>query len=660
MPEQNNHPIVSVRKLAAIMFTDIAGYTALMDKDEDVAFDLLQKNRSIHKPLIEIFRGKFLKEIGDGILASFSTVSDAVYCAGAIQKACENEPDLKLRIGIHQGEVVSHGDDVFGSGVNIASRIEAITPVGGIWVSDSVQRNIQNKKGIIIEFVKEETLKNVKQPVRIYDIKVDEKYTSVSDPNQRAMDLDSSKASEKSIAILPFVNMSNDPDQEYFCDGLSEELLNVLAQLGKIKVAARTSSFMFKGQNRDITEIGKKLNVNTVLEGSVRKSGNRIRITTQLINVQNGFHLWSEKYDREIADIFDIQAEIALAILKELRIKLLGEEKSNLLKRNIENTDAYQYYLKGRFNFHRCDGAGWLTAIKYYKKALEIEPDYAKAHAGNASAYLNLWHFSILTPENSFNQMKESTFKALELDDQIAESHYAMARYKFWHDFDLKGAEKEFLETIRINPNIPEALSHYGFVQNFLGHREKALEFVRKAKDLDPFSPMNSLDLIANLWVAGKYDEMLLECNNTIKIIPQFWGSYWYTMHYHWIKGDYDKAMEYCKKADSLFHGQLTLSYLGCLYGLTGQHEKARRILAELEKLAIKEHVGSYYFAILYSGMNDMDKTFHYLDIAGKERTGLLIFLDCLARNMISFIKKDQRYKPYLAGVGIPPCLHQD
>lgn len=654
MPEKKPLTSASTRKLAAIMFTDIAGYTALMDRDEDLAFSLIQKNRLIQQPLIEVYRGKFLKEIGDGILASFNTVSDAVYCAGAIQKACENEPDLKLRVGIHQGEVVSHGNDVFGSGVNIASRIEAIAPVGGIWVSDSVQRNIQNKKGIQIEFIREETLRNVKQPVRIYEITVDEKYNTISHSQEAQEYSDTSRTEENSIAILPFVNMSSDTDQEYFCDGLSEELITMLSQLGKIKVAARTSSFMFKGQNQDIIEIGEKLNVSKVLEGSVRKSGNRIRITAQLINVENGFHLWSEKYDREIADIFDIQDDIALAILKELKIKLLGEEKSNLLRHNIENAEAYQYYLKGQFNFHSFTGEGYLTAIKYYDQALKLVPDYAMAYAGKASCYLNLWHFSILPPEKSFLQMKDSTYKALELDDKIAESHYAVARYKFWHDFDLKGAEAEFVKTFNYNPNIPEAISHYGFVQNFLGNREAAIKAVKKANEIDPLSAMNRLDLIANLWVAGMYEELIEECHKTTKVLPKFWGGYWYTMHYYWIKGDLDMAYETCKKVIKLFYGQLSISYLGCLYGLRGQKEKALKVLSELETLAKKEHVGSFYFAILYAGLGDLDKTYKYLEAAGKERTGLLIFLDCITRNMIPQIKEDKRYNPYIKKVGIP------
>jgi class 3 adenylate cyclase len=226
------------RQLAAIMFTDIVGYTALMDKDEELAFKLLQKNRSIHKPNIEQFQGKFLKEMGDGILASFTTVSDAVYCAGAIQKACESEPDLNLRIGIHQGEVVSQGDDVFGSGVNIASRIEAIAPAGRIWVSDSVQRNIQNKKGIEIKFVKEATLKNVTQAIRIFEVMVNSEYVLHLLNNHHPGISESIKVIDQSIAVLPFVNMSSDPEQDYFSDGMMEDILTHLYKIGELKVTA--------------------------------------------------------------------------------------------------------------------------------------------------------------------------------------------------------------------------------------------------------------------------------------------------------------------------------------------------------------------------------------------------------------------------------------
>src|SRR5688572_8873379 len=312
------------RQLAAIMFTDIVGYTALMGDDEQKAFELLKKSRELQKPLIEQNNGRWIKELGDGILASFYTVTDAVLCAGTIQQTCSSTPNLQLRIGIHLGEVIFEDNDVFGDGVNIASRLQAIAPVGGIWVSESVHNNISNKKGFRSQFVREENLKNVKEPVRIYEVSVDvaeQAATVISS----AREIKVSPA--KSIAVLPFVNMSNDPEQEYFSDGMAEEIINSLSHLKDLNVAGRTSSFQFKGKNLDLRQIGKKLNVSYVLEGSVRKQGDRLRITGQLVNVDDGYHIWSEKFDRQINDVFAIQDEIALAITEKLLDSLLKKDR---------------------------------------------------------------------------------------------------------------------------------------------------------------------------------------------------------------------------------------------------------------------------------------------------------------------------------------------
>jgi TolB-like protein len=348
------------------MFTDIVGYTALMGEDEQRAFELLKKNRSVQRPIIEKHNGRWLKEIGDGVLASFNSVSEAVYCAKEIQKACENEPDLKLRIGIHEGEVVFEGDDVFGDGVNIASRLEPLAPIGGILVSEAVHKNLLNKKGIESTFIREEQLKNVREPVRIYQVKVEgvEPMVVNAEPST-ATPLESPKSTaqrkvvfvvvgviailllsyflfinqspdqvidesqlditDKSIAVLPFVNMSNDPDQEYFSDGISEELLNALVKVQGLKVVGRTSSWAYKGTlKKDLKTIGKELGVTTILEGSVRKSGNFLRITAQLVNTEDGFHLWSETYDIEliVTEIFAVQDKITAEIVQALRIHL--------------------------------------------------------------------------------------------------------------------------------------------------------------------------------------------------------------------------------------------------------------------------------------------------------------------------------------------------
>ncbi|HZJ58727.1 MAG TPA: adenylate/guanylate cyclase domain-containing protein, partial [Chitinophagaceae bacterium] len=251
----------------------------------------------------------------------------------SIQEICNGEREFQLRIGIHLGEVIFENGDVFGDGVNVASRIQALASPGTTWVSEIVFRNIENKRGISTDFIKETTLKNVQYPVKIYQLRSEKEIQNRIFSTQTII--------EKSIAVLPFVNMSGDPDNEYFCDGLSEELLNVLAKVDGLKVASRTSSFLFRGKGTDITEIGNKLKVATVLEGSVRKSGNRLRITAQLINATDGYHLWSERYDRNLEDIFDIQDEISLAILNALKVKLLGDEKAEVLKRYTGNTEAY-------------------------------------------------------------------------------------------------------------------------------------------------------------------------------------------------------------------------------------------------------------------------------------------------------------------------------
>ena len=291
------------RRHIAVMFTDIVGYTALMGSDEDKAFDMLKRNHTIHAMLIKKHNGKLVKEIGDGTLASFPLASEAVRCAMEIQKECK-EQDIPLKIGIHEGEMVFAGSDILGDSVNIASRLQEDAQKGCINISGSVYRDIKNKAGINTKFIEEKSFKNVDEPVKIYKV-ISEDYEK-----EDKTETTKTKDSQSSIAVLPFVNMSNDPDQEYFCDGMTEEIINALSHVGSIKVIARTSAFMFKGKHKDIREIGKKLDVETLLEGSVRKAGNRLRITTQLVKVSDGSHIWSDAYNRELEDIFDLQDQI--------------------------------------------------------------------------------------------------------------------------------------------------------------------------------------------------------------------------------------------------------------------------------------------------------------------------------------------------------------
>ncbi len=627
------------RQLAVIMFTDIVGYTALMGTDEKRAFEILKKNRELQKPIIEQFNGRLIKELGDGVLASFNIVTDATNAAIKIQESCNAVKDFQLRIGIHMGEVVFENGDVFGDGVNIASRIQSIANPGSIYISESVHNNVSNKQGIETRFVKQEMLKNVKEPVRIYEVilSTTSKSSGISTKEKFK------KSTEKSIAVLPFVNMSNDTDQDYFCDGLSEELLNVLSQVDSLRVAARTSSFSFKGKNVDILEIGQKLKVNSILEGSVRKSGNKLRITAQLINVEDGYHLWSERYDRELEDIFDIQDEISLAILDALKVKLLGAEKATVLKRYTDNTEAYQLYLLGRFHYNKWTGLeGYMKAVGFYNEAIKKDSEYVLAYTGLASCYLNLWFFSHLPPEESLSKMKEATFRSLEIDDEIAESHVSLARMKFWHEWDFEGADREFKRAIELNPSHAEAYEQYSM---FLGITEKsaeALQYSRKAIELDPFSIMINWGTGWTYWMIGDYSLMHEQAKKLIELEPNFYGGHLILGTQMWTMGRFEEALSELTMAVAQNNGSFTLSFLGCLFGNIGNQEKAKEVLQKLNEMMGKQPVGNYDLASVYAGIGEKDFALNYLDKGLKQHEGMMVFLKQWAK-LIPWYKDDPR-----------------
>ena len=419
------------RQLAAIMFTDIVGYTALMGRDEQKAFEILKKNREIQKPLIKHYNGTWIKELGDGVLASFHTVTDAVFCAAAIHQACGKIEGLQLRIGIHLGEVIFENNDVFGDGVNIASRLQALASPGSTWVSEAVYKNLVNKKEVTSEFVREEQLKNVSEPVKVYEITVKEIPGYLPD-NIKAYQYQSSakkpekkktiyfiagalliglvaayflffnsqtklaKANDedapKSIAVLYFENMTGDKNQEYFSDGLTEEITSRLAKIKGLSVRGRTSVLPYKGKAENIKKIAEELKVATILEGSVRQSGNTVRITAQLIDAKTDTHFWSQDFTRELKDIFQLQSDVAHAIAKKLEIKVSGETSDKISQPSTKNIEAYDYYLKARhlaFNeyYHIGDSLAFERSRQLYEKAIEHDQDFALAYAGLADLY---------------------------------------------------------------------------------------------------------------------------------------------------------------------------------------------------------------------------------------------------------------------------------
>ncbi len=639
------------RQLAAIMFTDIVGYTALMGDDEQDAFDLLRRNRQLQKPIIEKFNGKWIKEIGDGVLASFQTVTDAVQCAISIQQSCNNIPGLKLRIGIHVGEVVFEDNDVFGDGVNICSRLQAVAPIGAIWISEPVYKNVCNKREIKTKFIREEVLKNVKESIRIYEVITNyEAETTTSTPEKYP----TQKKLQKSIAVLPFINMSNDPEQEYFSDGMAEEILNSLSHLKDLKVAGHTSSFQFKGKNIDLREVGEKLGVSTVLEGSVRKQDNKLRITAQLINVDDGFHLWSEKYDRNMDDIFAIQDEIALAITENLKVILLEKEKSNLTKSQTPNTEAYEFYLRGRFYLNK---RFLFQCLEQFKKAVEIEPDFAKAHAGLADAYVILGFYNYLPAKEVMPKAREAADAAIRLDNSLCEPYCSLGMYFASYEWNWKEAKNNFLKSIHLNPRYIQSHVWFGhyylcWIEGKFGEGER---YLNTAIELEPYNAMSYINKYAVLFTSGKFEEAFQTAKHGYEMDPDsVIGNRIMGLAYFYKK-QYPEATVYLEFASKLSnYAAFNQVDLINLYTSLGLFKKAKTVMEDLKlRLSAGKYVSSCIMSFAYGFLGDIDKAIDWLERTYEEHDAYLCILQYYPWVPVR-LRQDHRFKSFISKMNFP------
>src|SRR5438874_2271617 len=472
------------RRLAAIMFTDMVDYSALAQRDETLTLKLLEEHRQILRSLFSRFNGAEIKTIGDAFLVEFHSALEAAECGIEIQRTLAkrnhdvaSDRRIDVRIGIHIGDVVHRGGDVYGDGVNIASRIQAVAGAGGICVSMDVERQIHNALEARLKKLAPTELKNIHVPMDLYRIVLPWEKSVESTQAARAVAVQTRRKSSlawaaaalfalavmgglawwrqlktadqppsvnaaaptaKSVAVLPFVNMSPDKENEYLSDGITEDLCTALSQIKGLHVPARTSSFVFKGKTEDIRKIGEQLNVGTVLEGSVSKAGNKLRISAQLVNVADGFHLWAANYDREMTDILDIRSDISRLVLEPWKVQLGVSETERLVKKPTETTEAYESYLLGRYELNKFTEAGFTNSVKHFQQAIALDPTFALAHAGLAEAYNMLGYWNYLPPKDAFPEAKRAAQKALDLDSDLAEAHTALAYTQFQYEWKFK------------------------------------------------------------------------------------------------------------------------------------------------------------------------------------------------------------------------------
>ena len=553
-----------------------------------------------------------------------------------------------------RGRGVDHQTDIFSFGVVFYEMLSGSSPFAGETVSDVIAavltKEPQALSGLpagLEEIVNKTLEKDKKQRYQttedllcdLREVKAElefrDKLKRTADPGGEGLKTQILKApvtaggvsTQNSIAVLPFRNMSADEENEYFCDGLAEELLNALAKIDELKVAARTSAFSFKGKNANVGEIGEKLGVKTVLEGSVRKSGNRLRISVQLVNASDGFQLWSERYDREMRDIFDVQDEITLAVVNALKLRLFGDEKAAVLKRYTDDAEAHELFLKGRYYSYKYTAEGWKRAIEFFEKAIEKQPDYAPAYAGMAASRGCLWFFGLLPAGQTIPQSRTAAIRALKIDEDLADAHLSLAIITFFYDWEWEKAEQEFKRSIALNPNNAEALSYYAIFLGFEERFDEAISRGKRALELDPLSPLINMNVGWTYFSAGLLGEALDRAGKMIEMEPDFYGAYWLKGAIYLSGGEYEAAVEDLKKAVSLGGHQIVLADLGSAYGLAGEQTEAANILDQLLERRRREYVPAICMARLYSRTGENKEAIEWLEKAFEERNGEMVFL---------------------------------
>ncbi len=468
-------------------------------------------------------------------------------------------------------------------------------------------------------------LKNVKAPVKIYAVSSN----GLVVPSYKEIEGKTSN-SDSSIAVLPFINLSAERDNEYFSDGITEELLNALAKVDGLLVTSRTSSFAFKGKNIDIREIGRQLGVKTVLEGSVRKYGNRVRVTAQLINADDGYHKWSDTYDRDLEDIFAVQDELANSIVDQLKNSIsLRKPAESLVKIPTENIDAYNLYLKGLYNWNKWAPDFMSKAIKYFEDAANLSPDFSLAYARLSACYTFLGAAGFMPNKIAYSKAKEYALKSYELDNSLIDAQISLGMVKYFNDWDWEGAEKCFIKALEINPNSAETHQYYSMLLTTLGYHKKALKEAEIAHQLDPLNAPISYILSFAYFNNNQFDLAIDQHKNTLEIDSDF-GDTWNSLAWMYLKSsDYEKAMEIFNKnlKNPAYHTK-AISGLGYAYAKLEQPEKAREYIKQLEELNSEDVPLDMDLAIIYSGLGEWDSVFSYLNSAIDKRLGGLNFIN--------------------------------
>ena len=727
MPEQTH-------RHAAIMFTDIVGYTKLMGSDEDKAFEVLKKNQDIHNELIQQFKGKLIKEMGDGMLISFDLASDAVRCAIEIQKACK-EQDIPLKIGVNSGEMVFAGADVLGDGVNIASRLQDNAQEGGIVISGKVYSDIKNKAGIYTKFIGDKKLKNVDEPVKVYEVlyQGEERLEIAKKESKKFsgkylfylggiviviaailiwnyLPISSKSAfidKEKSIAVMPFDNESADKENEYFVNGMMEDIRNNLSKIGDLRVISKTSTEKYRETNLLTKEIAEELGVNYLLEGTVQKQGNLVKIHAQLIDTKTDDHIWTETYQRDISEVFKVQTEIAQSIANELYAVITPAELEIIETIPTTNLTAYDFFLRAR-DEHMMYWQDYSNrnaleqAITLYRRALEYDSTYAQAYTGLALAYRDNHFLETIQEDDFLDSVLILANKALSFDNQLDEAYFVRGYYYVIAKSEFEKALIDFEKALQINPNYSWAYLEIGRLYTLqYNNYVEGIKNYHMAASLDHSKALPSiLRTLSGAYSAVGFDNKYIYYQKEALILDNDSAAYFRALgHIETTKGNFEVGLELYKKSHAYYLTQpfdlrqywvilnlvrnniLLKNYeeaydyslkfievvdsvlvrisgsmplIGYAFWQVGKQDEAKyyfneQIRHSLENIRLNRMIfGSDHdvMAQVYSILGEKEKAYHYLDEFNKKSFFSIWSIDDVKRNpMFNSLRDEERFQ---------------
>ena len=634
------------RRLAAVWFADIVGFTALSSRDEDAALRLKETFQTITRKVVTELGGTVVKFLGDGAMAVFPSADAAVRAGLDVRRAFESrtaagDASAKLRIGVHLGEVVSEPDgDVYGDGVNTAARIQDEAEPGQVVVSEDVRRQIRQRSGYELEPLGERTLQGLEEPVRIYAVGGAPEAIDPSPPSpprkvDRARrialtamgtlaiavtgwllvrhDVAGPTAAEaaSTIAVLPFTDMSPGGGQEYFGDGMTEELINALTKLEGISVVSRTSAFAYKGENLDVREIGRRLEVGNVLEGSVRVAGDRLRVTARLVDVENGIDLWSESYDREMKDVFVIQEEIARSIVAELEPQL-ASVGAVLIPPRTRDPEAYQLYLQGRYFWNQRTREGLTRAAELFDAAIRSDSTYALAYTGMADVYNTLRQRGFMTSSESVEKQRAAARKAIELDPELSEAHTSLAQLLSDYDWEWEAAGREFERAVALDPRNANARHWYSHYLIAMGRESESLEHSERAIEISPYDVVLRQHLGWHYLFARNYEQALEALRLSREMDPGGHTTAFLALAYHMLARNAEAGAECETGLASIWRQDaFSMGFVGFVYARLGHRQEALRLAKELEHRGDQTY---YAIALIHAGLGDRDRALGWLE----------------------------------------------